>query len=40
VPGTKIIAELESIGKDPIAFNIRGASIALRKSQTNYIYIK
>lgn len=40
VPGTKIIAELESIGKDPIAFNIRGASIALRKSQTDYIYIK
>jgi len=40
VPGTKIIAELESIGKDPIAFNIRGASIALRKSQTDFIYIK
>ena len=40
VPGTKIIAELESIGKDPIAFNIRGASIALRKNQTDFIYIK
>lgn len=40
VPGTKITAELESLGKDPIAYNIRGASIALRKSQTDYIYIK
>ncbi len=40
VPGTKIEAELESVGKDPIAYKILGTSIALRKSQSDYIYIK
>jgi len=40
VPGTKITPELQSIGKDPTAYNIRGTLIALRKHQANYIYIK
>ncbi len=39
VPGTIIKAELESIGKDPVAYNVRGASIALRKNQADQIYI-
>ncbi|MCH8325192.1 MAG: ferrous iron transport protein A [Bacteroidetes bacterium] len=40
VPGTKIISELQGFSKDPIAYKIRGTLIALRKQQTDYIYIK
>lgn len=40
VPGTKIKAILESVGKDPIAYEIRGTIIALRKNQSDYVYIK
>lgn len=40
VPGTIITAELEATSGDPIAFRIRGASIALRKKQTDLIFIK
>jgi len=40
VPGTKIIAELKSASGDPVAYQIRGAKIALRKPQADLIYIK
>ncbi|MCX7798367.1 MAG: DtxR family transcriptional regulator [Melioribacter sp.] len=40
VPGTKIKAVLESIGKDPVAYEVRGTLIALRKNQSDYIFIQ
>ena len=40
VPGTKIEAEMQSMGGDPVAYRIRGASIALRKKQADTIYIQ
>lgn len=39
VPGTKIEAELESFSGDPIAYNVRGTTVALRKQQTDKIYL-
>jgi DtxR family Mn-dependent transcriptional regulator len=39
VPGTEIEAEMKSIGGDPVAYKIRGASIALRKTQAEKIYL-
>lgn len=40
VPGTKIKAILESVGKDPVAYEVRGTIIALRKNQSNYVFIR
>ncbi|MBL1212353.1 MAG: metal-dependent transcriptional regulator [Ignavibacteriae bacterium] len=40
VPGTKISTLMKSIGGDPIAFQLRGTTIALRKSQADLIFIK
>lgn len=40
VPGTVISAEMRSTGGDPIAYNIRGATIALRKQQAEMIQIR
>lgn len=40
VKGTKIKYALESAGKDPIAYEVRGATVALRKSQSDLIFIK
>ena len=40
VPGTKIKALLRSLGGDPTAYEIRGTTIALRKNQSDNIYIK
>lgn len=40
VPGTLVTAELESIGRDPVAYNIKGATIAIRKKNAEQIYIK
>lgn len=40
VPGTKIRAQLQSLGGDPTAYEIRGTTIALRKNQSDYIYIR
>lgn len=40
VPGTLITAELESIGRDPVAYNIKGATIAIRKKNADQIYIQ
>ncbi len=40
VPGTKITAMMDSFGGDPIAYEIRSSIIALRKNQTDFIYVK
>ncbi len=40
VPGTLVSAELESIGRDPVAYNIKGAIIAIRKKNADQIYIR
>jgi DtxR family Mn-dependent transcriptional regulator len=40
VPGTIIEAEMKSIGGDPVAYRIKGASIALRKKQADRIFLK
>ncbi len=39
-PGTIIEAEFQSAGGDPIAYNVRGALVALRKKQAEQIYIE
>jgi DtxR family Mn-dependent transcriptional regulator len=39
VPGTKITAKLQSIGGDPKAFEVRGSIIALRKKQSDLIFV-
>ena len=39
VPGTEVKVEMESFTGDPVAYRIRGASIALRKIQTDKIYL-
>lgn len=39
VPGTKIEAELESLTGDPVAYRVRGTTVALRKQQTEKIYL-
>jgi len=40
VPGTEIEVELESLTGDPLAYKVRGTTIALRKNQTDKIYIE
>ncbi len=40
VPGTKITAELSSLGSDPVAYKIRGALVALRRNHTDHIFIE
>jgi DtxR family Mn-dependent transcriptional regulator len=40
VPGTVISMVMPSAGGDPKAYNIRGAMIALREDQADFIYIK
>lgn len=40
VPGTVVTAELESIGHDPVAYNIKGATIAIRRINADQIYIR
>jgi DtxR family Mn-dependent transcriptional regulator len=39
VPGTEVETELVSMGGDPVAYRIRGALIALRKSQADAIQV-
>jgi len=39
VPGTKIEAELQSLTGDPVAYRVRGTTVALRKQQTDKIYL-
>jgi DtxR family Mn-dependent transcriptional regulator len=40
VPGTEIVPELVSAGGDPVAYRIRGALIALRREQAEWIRIE
>jgi DtxR family transcriptional regulator, Mn-dependent transcriptional regulator len=40
VPGTEIVAELDSASGDPMAYRIRGALIALRRQQAEWIVIE
>ncbi len=40
VPGTHVSAELRSPSGDPVAYNIRGATIALRRQQAAMVLIK
>lgn len=40
VPGTSISMAMISAGGDPKAYNVRGAMIALRNDQANFIHIK
>ena len=40
VPGTEIEAQLEGLNRDPVAYKVRGAVIAIRKQQADRIYIE
>ena len=40
VPGTNISTLMKSIGGDPIAYQLRGTTIALRKEQADHIFIQ
>lgn len=40
IPGTVISAEMRSAGGDPIAYSIRGATVALRSKQAGMIHIR
>lgn len=39
VPGTVVLAEYRSAGGDPVAYLIRGALIALRRQQAEWIFV-
>jgi DtxR family Mn-dependent transcriptional regulator len=39
IPGTEVVAELRSAGGDPTAYRIRGAVIALRRDQAEFIHV-
>ncbi len=39
VPGTEIEVQLESITRDPMAYKVRGAVVALRKQQADRIFL-
>jgi len=39
VPGTEVEVEMKGLWDDPVAYRIRGATIALRKNQTDKIYL-
>jgi len=40
VPGTKIRAELKSLTGDPVGYRIRGTTVALRRQQSDLIYVQ
>lgn len=40
VPGTKVKARLKGFSGDPTAYDVRGTTIALRKNQTDKIFIR
>jgi len=40
LPGTEVEAELAAPSGDPVAYRIRGASIALRRAQADQIYVE
>ncbi len=39
VPGTRITAEFESAAGDPVAYRVRGALLALRRKQAEWVYV-
>jgi DtxR family transcriptional regulator, Mn-dependent transcriptional regulator len=39
VPGTEVVSELHAIGKDPVAYRVRGTLVALRNQQASHIFI-
>ncbi|HSL89409.1 MAG TPA: FeoA domain-containing protein [Ignavibacteriaceae bacterium] len=39
VPGTEVEIEMKGLWEDPVAYRIRGATVALRKNQTDKIYL-
>ena len=40
IPGTRVVAEMDSPLGDPTAYRVRGALIALRKEQARLIHVK
>ncbi len=40
VPGTKVSVRLVSLGNDPVAYDIRNTTVAIRKQQAELIFIK
>jgi len=40
LPGTEISVEMESLGGDPIAYFIRGTTIAMRRNQAQMIHVR
>jgi DtxR family transcriptional regulator, Mn-dependent transcriptional regulator len=40
VPGTIIVAEMESFSGDPIAYRVRGTLVALRREQAEQIFVR
>lgn len=40
LPGTQISAEFTGPGRDPTAYRVRGALIALRRDQADYIFVR
>jgi DtxR family Mn-dependent transcriptional regulator len=40
VPGTEVEVEMKGFSEDPAAYRVRGALIALRKNQTDKIYLE
>lgn len=39
VPGTRVTAEFTSAGGDPTAYRVRGALVALRRKQAEWVYV-
>jgi len=39
VPGTVVVAEMRSPRGDPVAYRVRGATVALRREQARQIHI-
>ncbi|KAA3656554.1 MAG: hypothetical protein DWQ10_15135 [Calditrichaeota bacterium] len=40
IPGTEVEAAMRSAGGNPVAYNVRGALIALRSEQADYIHVR
>lgn len=40
VPGTRVVAELASPLGDPVAYRVRGATIALRQQQAQLVLVE
>jgi DtxR family Mn-dependent transcriptional regulator len=40
VPGTRVAAEMQSVGGDPTAYRVRGALVALRERQAKHVFVE